>query len=239
MIEINLLPPELKKKRQKIALFKMPDMQKFTGIPLPIIISGFFGFMVIVQLLVFGMVVIANKRFEVFQKNNETIMPQVNEVRKLKSQLNVMTNRVKAIDEIVEKRLNWAKKLNDLVYSVPSGVWLTTLYYDEIFTEGNGTASKEARVRARRAQKRSPKSKRQKKNPVKVLRFLSLTGHAYSKFEDPTASITKFVENLRANAGFAEDFSEIELGGPIQEAKVEDIETMSFKINCLFKRDVR
>ncbi|MFH1995981.1 MAG: hypothetical protein ABIJ27_03165 [Candidatus Omnitrophota bacterium] len=233
MIEINLLPQELKNKRRKAEAFKMPDMQKLSGISPPAAIAGFFGFMVAVQLAVFGMSAYANNRLTTFRARHRSVMPLVGEIKKLKSTIGVLSKKIKAIDEIAGKRVLWSKKLNDLSDSVTPGIWLTKVYYDENLIssgEGKSGGAKSSRKRPKAAPGTDEKT---------LDRNLGITGYAHSKHEEATVSVTKFIESLKANESFNEDFSVIELGGSIQEAMVYDVEAMSFKINCKLEKDVR
>ncbi|MFC1590217.1 PilN domain-containing protein [Candidatus Omnitrophota bacterium] len=229
MLEINLLPPEMKKKRQRAAAMKMPDLGMLTGIPLPLMIAGFFGLIICVQLVAFGLVMLADAQHSSFNERSKNVMPLVKEVKALKGEIETLSNKTKAIDEIIEKRILWSKKLNDLSDSVTPGIWLTRLYYEEKLKE-------EVKKEKKKRKKRSKKKGKEKEEEIKPVRIVGITGYAYTKYEDPTTSVTKFIESMKANEDFAEDFSSIEVGGPIQEAMVYDVDAMSLKYpSCRLK----
>jgi len=228
MIEINLLPQELKRKR-KTASFKMPDIDRLTGLPQVLIVSGVVGFMIVAQLLVLGFLAIAGKQLNTAEKRLKEIQPQVTEVRDLKARIKAMDDKLAVLDAVVGRKIRWAKKLSELSDSLTPDVWLTHLVYDEQLIEKAPEP-----VSAPSALKGQEKKQKPPQKQVMVLRLLTVGGYAFSKTEGATTSVTTFIEGLKKNNAFAEDFSQIDLGGPIQEATVDEVEAMSFTIQCYF-----
>ena len=124
MIEINLLPKELKKKKIKLEL---PNI-KFT----PIII-GVVAFIVFVQ-LVLSVTLMIKKGYTLkrLEAKWTVFEPKSKELLAMNEQLESLTRKVKNIDSLVAKRLSWTKKLNDLSDLMTPGVWLNSLSIDEV-----------------------------------------------------------------------------------------------------------
>lgn len=222
MIEINLLPEELKKRKhssQKIDVTNI-NLEKIPFIKIALIAAGI---VVIIQIAVFGFGILGSVILGTLEKSYKQILPEKREVEQLKSQISKMSKKVSAIDELMVKRFSWAKKLNDLSDSITPGIWLTQLEYDERLIEkakaaANPLKGQEGRVATE-----------------KILeRYLIIYGAASSMGEEGTALIGRFIKNLKENASFYSDFSDIELGS-IKREQMSGQEIMTFKITCLFK----
>jgi hypothetical protein len=226
MIDINLLPEELKKKE---STFKKIDLSAFRVGNKVLIRIGFItiGVLTAITLLLLGVKFIQQGRLSSLSKRNATRSPLLKEAQGLKSRANMINRKVASIDELMVKRFVWAKKLNDLSDSMVLGVWLTDLEYTEKMTE---VAAPDSEAKAAEA-----KSKKDKSKPIKVLsKYLVMSGYASSKGEEGAATVGKFIKSLKENNSFYADFSDIELGG-IKRDQIEGQDVMSFKITCLFK----
>ena len=121
MIEINLLPEDLRKRKKKIDLPKIPLLPA---------VSAFLAILLVVY-LVMGLAVGLKKRtLRRLTKRWEDLAPQKNEVELLKTQINSLNRKVEIIDQLTVNRILWAKKLNDLSSLITSGVWLNSLSLD-------------------------------------------------------------------------------------------------------------
>ena len=223
MIEINLLPEELKKIQ---ARFKKIDMPTIDMKNLPYITIGaiLIGVLIIIQVIAFIVGVIGKANLSSLSKRYSTILPSKKEADSLKSQIDLINKKVHAIDELMVKRFSWARELNSLSDSMTAGIWLTELSYDEKFVSLANVKGANNKAKVESA-----------KSPEKVLlRYLTISGYASSRGEEGTALIGKFIKILKDNQEFYIYFSDIELGS-IKSEKVEDQEVMSFKITCFFK----
>lgn len=223
MLEINLLPEELKKSRRaapKIDI-KNVNLEKLPLFNIVLIAAGIF---VAVQIAVFGLGILGDAALRSIDKKYKDILPAKTAADKLSAQASVMSNKVKAIDELMVKRFSWAKKLGSLNDAMTPGIWLTQLDYDEKLVE---------KPRAGSAQK--GKDAQGKPAMEKVLeRYLVISGAASSMGEEGTALIGRFIKSLKENPSFYSDFGDIELGN-IKREQVAGQEVMNFKITCLFK----
>ncbi len=225
MLEINLLPEELKKRKRaapKIDV-KNINLEKLPLFNIFLIAAGIF---VAVQIAVFGMGMLGDTVLRSLEKKYKEILPAKTEADKLSAQASVMSNKVKAIDELMVKRFSWAKKLGSMNDAITPGVWLTQLEYDEKLVERPRAGASNAQ-KAREAQGKPAMEK--------VLeRYLIISGAASSMGEEGTALIGRFIKSLKENPSFYSDFGDIELGN-IKREQVSGQEVMNFKITCLFK----
>jgi len=229
MIEINLLPEELKKKEPK---FKKIDLSGINVQDIPIlkIAALFFAVLVIIQVILVLIGIYGNSVVSSLSKDYSAISPKKAEAESLKSQVDTINRKVNAIDELMVKRFSWSKKLNDLSDSMTPGIWLNEVSYDEKVTER--ASQQDGRAANNKSRKDTSKA-----SPEKILsRYLILSGYASSMGEEGTALIGKFIKSLKDNPSFYSDFSTIELG-VIKRDRVEDQEVMNFKITCLFKEE--
>lgn len=228
MIEINLLPPEMKRKEP---MFKPIEFGEFDIRSLPLVnIAIATGIILLsVHLLLFVTGIYSKSRAFKLSKQYNSILPQKNEAANLKAQIDLINKKVAAIDELMVRRFSWAKKLNDLSDSVTPGIWLSNLEYDEKF----GERSIQLISKPVNGKGKAPAAK---KATEKVMsRYLVISGYASSMGEQGTALIGKFIQSLKDNPGFYSDFSDIELGS-IKSERMQDQEVMSFKLTCMFKQ---
>ena len=214
MIEINLLPEEMRKKVSPFAQFSLPifNIQK---LPVLSIAAVFVGILVAVQVLVIAMNIYSKVTLNSLTKKYDAIAPKRREADALKAKSDAITKRVNAIDELMGKRFSWAEKLNALSDSITPGIWLSTLEYDE--RPVAGSAAKIVKDKASGI-------------PGRLL----INGFAAGSGEQGLALIGKFIKSLKENEAFYSDFSDIELVGSKSD-KVESHEVMNFKIGCVFK----
>jgi len=225
MLEINLLPEELKKSRRAAPKIdtKNVNLEKLPLLNIALIAAGIF---VAVQIAVFGLGILGDAALRSLDKKYKDILPAKTEADKLSAQASIMSNKVKAIDELMVKRFSWAKKLGSLNDAVTPGIWLTQLEYDEKLVE---------RPRAGASNAQKGRESQGKPAMEKILqRYLVISGAASSMGEEGTALIGRFIKSLKDNESFYSGFSDIELGN-IRREQVSGQEIMNFKITCLFK----
>lgn len=229
MIEINLLPEELRKKEPQ---FKSIDLSKFKvniqGIHLLKIGGGVASVLVVITVILFLMGIYTKINLASLEKRYRDISPKRKEAEALKSQIEAINKKVKAIDELMVKRFGWARKLADLSDSVTPGIWLTELSYTEKVVD------RPVMVYLKNAKGKAPNEQAKSVMEKVLMKYLIISGYATGQGEDGTASVGKFIKSLKDNSSFYADFSDIELGA-IKRDKIEDQEVMSFKITGLFK----
>ena len=141
MIEINLIPYSLrKKKKSNISLSGI-------NIPLEIIIGLGGGLMVLLVLAHVSLMVINIRnvaKHREFQKKMEAVSPQKQQVEKVVNELRTLQSTQKAVQEILpERNIYWAQKLNILSDNIPRGVWLKRINLDEnvLLIEGSAIST--------------------------------------------------------------------------------------------------
>jgi len=212
MIEINLLPQEMRKKPSPFTSidFSGLNLQKLPVVP---IVAGFIGILTLVAVLVLAMGMYSRMALATLTKRYEAIAPQMKEARVLKAQNDAINKRVGAIGDLMGSRFSWAKKLNALSDSMTPGVWLNELVYDENPAPGAQTAKGKGSIMPGR---------------------LIISGYAAGSGEQGAALVGKFIKSLKDNEAFYSDFSEVDLVA-VKSEKVDGQDVMNFKVNCVFK----
>jgi len=136
MIDINLSPPNLRKKHKK----KM--LPGGINIPLEIVIGiggGLFMLLVLVHIgLLMTNIYKLSKKNEL-DKEWQKILPQKENVDEILKGVRLHQKKIKEMESVFEKtNIPWAQQLNILSDSLPRGVWLTkvALIEDTFFIKG-------------------------------------------------------------------------------------------------------
>jgi len=217
MIEINLLPVELRKKRRKIELPEIPI------IPIvAFIVAG----MVIIQLLLGGLTFLSKRQLASLEKKWKELAPKKSELDKIKKEISDIDKQGQTVDTLIAKRLSWSGILNEINDSLTPNIWLSEFLYSERNVAAAERSNKLLAKKVARA-KRTSATRSYKE------RTLTLSGYALGRGGDATDYITRFVESLKDNSEFAAHFAEIEQG-PIKKAIIQDQEVMSFTVICEF-----
>lgn len=222
MIEINLLPPEIKKKKRKIEL---PDVSF-----LPIV-TGLLGVIIIIHLLLGVTLSFKTKSLNRLEKKWQTALPDKQKADKMKTELTVMRGKIDAIDKLIKNRRSWAQRLNDISDAMIPGVWLNKLWLENRIVIQEPAAKSDTddgyggKVKVKEA----------KAEPKKiVIRSLHLNGSAIVSGGEETATIGKFIRSLKDNEDFFSDFKDIE-SASIQRTKIKEEEIMDFELVGYFK----
>jgi len=229
MIEINLLPQEMRKKEPRFKSIDLGEID-FKNLPLKNIAIVAAVVLIGLHLLLFVSGAYSKSKITDFTKKYSSIEAQNKDALSLKEQVDLIHRKVAAIDELMVKRFAWSKKLNDLSDSVTPGIWIASLEYNEKLSE----RSIQLIQKSTGGKDKAPAPK--KSTEKMMLKNLIISGYASSMGEQGTSLIGKFIQNLKDNPGFYADFYEIELGS-IRAEKIKDQEVMSFKLTCMFRGD--
>lgn len=220
MIEINLLPDELKKKKAKKGMkFDLADMALPKISYMPILI-GIVGLLVAVYLGLVTISAIKNHTLNKLDKEWKVLLPKKKELDELRAQIKELERKNAIMEELFSSRFIWADKINQLSDTLPEGLWLENLS----LTKSRSSTSA--------GQKRSGKGSQQRMSGT-----LELKGSAALPEGDEMIAIGKFIKNLKEEQGFIKDFDNIELSS-VQTKKVGRIEILDFLIKCYFKEEV-
>lgn len=218
MIEINLIPPEMKKKELPFQAARLSGLN-LQNLPVFNIIVGLAAMVVAIQVLLFVVGIIGTTRLNALTAKYNALLPEKNIADTLKAKVDDINKRSAAIDELMARRFDWARKLNSLSDAMTQGIWLSEVSYDE----RPGGRMRAAPGRAGRAQRQA----------MTMPGMIVMTGYAASAGDQGTALVGRFIKSLRESDEFFSDFSGIELVS-VKSDKVENQEVMSFRINCFF-----
>lgn len=199
MIEIDLLPSELRKKK------KLPfEVERIFNKKLLYFVLGA---LLIFHLFLHAIDLINIKRLNSINKNWQALSAQKKQIDQLQGELSQINKKVPLLEQLIKNRVSLSEKLNRLSDLIITGIWL-----NELGLEGQKTAE------------------------GKVTQSLIIRGSAASRIKNEPALIGRFMQNLKDDPSFSQDFSEIELG-PITKRQISQTEIMDFILICRFKPD--
>lgn len=222
MIELNLLPEELrKKKRAKIELPEIPL------IPLAVAVVVA---LVVLQFILGGLIFLNRRQLTGLQKQWQALAPKKVEFAGLKSNISSIGKKNQAIQDLMARRLNWSRLLNELSHSLTPNIWLTELKYEEKTEK----VEKATAVRTRRSSSSTAARPRPAEPELRMLRTLTLSGVASGKGEETTAHVARFIRALKSNKNFFREFENIELIS-IKQGAYDGEDVMNFTLVCKLK----
>ena len=207
MIEINLLPQELKPKPSLFSGISFKGLD-INNIPILKISAGIGACLVLVQLAVFFIGIVSSAALRSTTKRYNEILPERKIADALKEKTAYINKRFGAIDELIVKRFSWARKMNLLSDCVTPGIWLSELYYDE-----------------------APVADKTKMTATGAL---MISGYAFGTGEQGAALVGKFIKSLQENKDFYSDMASVDLVSTKSD-KVDKQDVMSFRIACIYK----
>ena len=222
MIQLNLLPPEYRKKKSSFTLEQLPGvhalpLQLLSGLPLQriyLFVGG--GLLALYTLAFLGVQINA-----LTLKRLETEWAQLSQEREKIKQMTQNYTELEATEKAVEKlhhQFRWSQKLQQLSDSMVRGVWLRELSLGEYHGEGVVL----------------PGGAQSGNQPERVL---ILTGTAASPKGDQTALVGRFIRSLNENKDFFADFKGVKLES-IKRRTIQSLDVMDFKILCTFREGV-
>jgi len=138
MIEINLLPPNLRVKKKESA--KLPSLPSLPIIP---IAAGIVAFLVFLQVLLLFFIQTKAMCLDSIKKKITSISNSNKEVMDIDSRLKEISSKAEIIDKLAASRFCVARKLNELSDSMIQGVWLRNIDIRKSEPAGETGVSKE------------------------------------------------------------------------------------------------
>lgn len=122
MIEINLLPPELRTKAKKTeeGRFAPGVYVLYTAVAL-------ISVLVVMHVGVFLMWMFKQSELAVLNAKWKELEPQRKVYEQAKKDSDMLSSDAKSIQQFVKQRINWSQKLNKLSLNLPSGVWFNEI----------------------------------------------------------------------------------------------------------------
>ena len=120
MIEINLLPEELKLKTKKKVSFNFSNIdQKKLIYLVPVV----FGILILIHVCLAGLTIIASVRLGNLNRQWVKLEPERKKLESFQKESNISSADGQFLQQLSVQRVNWAEKLNSLSLSLPSGIW--------------------------------------------------------------------------------------------------------------------
>jgi len=200
MIEIDLFPPELRKKPKRSLNLKFKiDFKKK-------LLFTVLGYIVLLHVLLHLLTAINSKRITVLKRNRQGLASEKTQVDELKAQLAQLNSKIPLIQQLINNQVIWSKKLNRISDLLVNGIWLNEIGLKREDAEQQG----------------------------EFWQTLIIQGSAASRSKDEPALIGRFMQNLKDDPAFSDDFADIELG-PIKKRQIAETEVMDFTLICQFK----
>ncbi len=127
MIEINLLPEELKAKVKKPPVDNQPDYMPFIGIALA-------GLIILVNLVLGVNSLVKSVQVKSLSAKWKKMLPQQKVAEEFKRGFISNPEDTAIISQLLAQKISWPRKLNELCLSLPNGVWFNNLALnDKVF----------------------------------------------------------------------------------------------------------
>ncbi len=206
MIEINLLPISLREKGRKIEL---------PPVTFIVVGGGILALLLLSSAILAASTYVKRSRLQKVEEKFKKLKPQSEQIAHLKNDKQKLQKKMTVIEQLVDKRILWARKLNELSSLIPPQVWLTSLFIEERSPE---TGSSE--------------------NETKKKKFLVIKAVAISRGEGETGElglVGDFMDEIRKDSSFCADITSVERWAPIRRSEIGGSETMHFELSCPFK----
>lgn len=208
MIEINLLPEDLR--RKELMQFKLPEWSKLKVYV--IAVSVFLGIQLFATVFAFYQkleILAVRGQIAALKQENPTLMAQ-------KAETAAVGTRLKQIESLTARKFYWASLLSDLSHTITKGVWLREMSVRDAQDGPAGSPEGGGSV---------PKG-----------RQLKLLGSAVGAGQE-TAYIGRYVKGLKESSRMTELFDQVEVSN-IYQRKAGDHDVYDFELSCTFKKEV-
>jgi len=121
MIEINLLPEELKVKTRRLGKISIESKYFLYLIPLV------FAVLILAHICLATVGIVKSLQFSQLNNKWKKLEPQRGLLNNLKKGYDVVASNTKLMQELNSRRLNWPEKLNRLSQDLPSGIWFNEI----------------------------------------------------------------------------------------------------------------
>ncbi|MBL7070037.1 MAG: PilN domain-containing protein [Candidatus Omnitrophica bacterium] len=126
MIEINLLPDELKKSKTPSGGLGKPDVKTLLYI-VPVVI----GILLVTHIFLAATSVFKNLSLASLNKKLSRLDPEKKKLEGFFKEYSVASAGASAATELLGGRVEWAQELNSISRALPAGVWLNELSFQD------------------------------------------------------------------------------------------------------------
>ncbi len=141
MIEINLVPPQLRKIKKSRTLSN-------EGIKVPrgtllVMGGGLIGFLIFLNLIFLICIFLKMKQNNRLISQYEKLKPEGDKYESIRAEMQILSEQLKFVESVWdENKISWANKLNIISDHVPRELWLTKVAMEgkNIFIEGSAVS---------------------------------------------------------------------------------------------------
>ncbi|MDP2920796.1 MAG: PilN domain-containing protein [Candidatus Omnitrophota bacterium] len=126
MIEINLLPEELRKRKTEPSLNLNMEVEKYKFW----IIGGSAGFLVFLAAILFLGSIVRQAQINSLTAKEKNFAVKLGELDSINKEIGALKAKMGTLDQLTKRRFLWAEKLNQLSDLVLPGIWFTRVYTD-------------------------------------------------------------------------------------------------------------
>lgn len=147
MIEINLLPEDLRKQKKmdlKLDLEVIGKVKFLAG-------GVFAGIVIFIIIFLFAGSSIRKKQIIGLMMKEQAISAEKTRAEEANKEIIFLMAKMTELDEIMKRKFNWSRKLNELSDLVLPGIWFTHIYTDaedRLIIEGSVVSKKEEAMAA-------------------------------------------------------------------------------------------
>lgn len=123
MIEINLLPEEMRRQKKSYFKFDLADIARVKFLAGGIF-AGVMALLVIIPALGAN---IRGRQILALLEKEKNLMPQKTNVEAINNEIAVLKVKLSALDDITKRRFLWSRKLNELSDLVLPGIWFNRI----------------------------------------------------------------------------------------------------------------
>jgi len=120
MIEINLLPEELRSKKESQIVAILPQL-------LCLILPAVFGLLVIIHLYLGGLFLVKTLQYKSLNKKWVQLEPQLRKVEEWKKQHKISSQQSEQMNRLLAQRITISDKMQVLTRALPKGIWFNHL----------------------------------------------------------------------------------------------------------------
>jgi len=126
MIEINLLPEELRKKKSEFSFDLNMGAEKLKFW----IAGGAVGTLILIFTLIFTASFIRKAQIDGLLAREKDFSSKFSQVDSVNKEIVVLRAKMSALDQLTKRKFLWTEKLNQLSDLVLPGIWFTHVYTD-------------------------------------------------------------------------------------------------------------
>ena len=119
MIEINLLPPDLRVRKR--------EPMKLPSLPILPVAAGVVCLLIAIQVLLWLFIQVKGVSRDSLKRKAASIAASNKDAMSIDSSLREISSKVETVDKLLNSRFNVAKKLNEISDSMISSVWLRSI----------------------------------------------------------------------------------------------------------------